>query len=67
MPIKQRCYSFINQTNPNPELSFKGEVIKPAHACRYLGEQIDLKSNLWKSPELGFWAKWLMQFNLCIL
>ena len=28
----------------HPEFSFKGEVTKPAHACRYLGVQID--SNL---------------------
>ena len=43
MPIKQRCNS-TNHTNLDPEFSFKGEVIKPAHACRYLGVQID--SNL---------------------
>ena len=35
---------FTNQTNSDPEFSFKGEVIKPAHVCRYLGVQID--SNL---------------------
>ena len=35
--------SFTNHTNSDPEFSFKGEVIKPAHACRYLGEQIDSK------------------------
>ena len=35
---------FTNHTNSDPEFSFKGEVIKPAHACRYLGVQID--SNL---------------------
>ena len=23
--------------NSDPEFTFKGEVIKPAHACRYLG------------------------------
>ena len=28
----------------DPEISFKGEVIKPAHVCRYLGVQFD--SNL---------------------
>ena len=33
-----------NHTNSNSEISFKGEVIKPAHACRYLGVQTD--SNL---------------------
>ena len=33
-----------NHSNSDPEFSFKGEVIKPAHACRYLREQID--SNL---------------------
>ena len=35
---------FTNHTNSDPEFSFKGEVIKPAHAFRYLGVQID--SNL---------------------
>ena len=35
---------FTNHTNSDPEFSFKGEVIKPAHACLYLGVQID--SNL---------------------
>ena len=35
---------FTNHNNSDPEFSFKGEVIKPAHACRYLGAQID--SNL---------------------
>ena len=35
---------FTNHTNSDPEFSFKGEIIKPAHACRYLGVQID--SNL---------------------
>ena len=35
---------FTNITNSDPEFSFKGEVIKPAHACHYLGVQID--SNL---------------------
>ena len=35
---------FTNHTNSDPEFSFKGEVIKRAHACRYLGVQID--SNL---------------------
>ena len=35
---------FTNHTNPDPEFSFKGEVIKPAQACRYLGVKID--SNL---------------------
>ena len=32
---------FTNHTNSDPEFSFKGKVIKPAHACRYLGVQID--------------------------
>ena len=27
---------FTDHTNPDPEVSFKGEVIKPAHAFRYL-------------------------------
>ena len=31
-------------TNSDPEFTFKGEVIKPGYACRYLGVQID--SNL---------------------
>ena len=35
---------FTNHTNSAPELAFKGAVIKAAHACRYLGVQID--SNL---------------------
>ena len=35
---------FTNHTNSDPEFSFKGEVSQPAHACRYLGVQID--SNL---------------------
>ena len=35
---------FTNHTDSDPEFPFKGEVIKPAHACRYLGVQID--SNL---------------------
>ena len=35
---------FTNKTSSDPEFSFKGEVTKPAHACRYLGVQID--SNL---------------------
>ena len=33
---------FTNYTNSDPEFTFKGEVIKAAHACRYLGVQIDL-------------------------
>ena len=35
---------FTNHTHSDPEISFKGEVIKPAHASPYLGVQID--SNL---------------------
>ena len=35
---------FFSNNNTDPGFSFKGEVIKPAHACRYLGVQID--SNL---------------------
>ena len=35
---------FTNHTNSDPEFSFKVEVTKPAHECRYLGVQID--SNL---------------------
>ena len=41
---KTELLFFTNQTSSDPEFSFKGEVIKPAHACRYLGVQID--SNL---------------------
>ena len=41
---KTEMLFFANHTNSDPEFSFKGEVIKPAHACRYLGVQID--SNL---------------------
>ena len=44
MLIKQRFYYFANHTISDPEFSFKIKVIKPAHACRYLGVQID--SNL---------------------
>ena len=35
---------FKNHTYSDPEFTFKGEVIKPAHVCRYLVVQID--SNL---------------------
>ena len=35
---------FTNHTNLDPEFSFKGKLIKQAHACCYLGVQID--SNL---------------------
>ena len=31
---------FAIHTNSDPQFSFKGEFIKPAHACRYLGVQI---------------------------
>ena len=41
---KTEMLFFTNHTNSDPQFSFKGEVIKPAHACRYLGVQID--SNL---------------------
>ena len=41
---KTEMLFFTNLTNSDPEFSFKGEVIKPTHACRYLGIQID--SNL---------------------
>ena len=41
---KTEMLFFTNHTNSDPEFSFKGEVIKPAHACCYLSEQID--SNL---------------------
>ena len=34
-----------NHTNSNPEFSFKSEVIKPAHACRYRGVQNDSNLN----------------------
>ena len=37
---KTEMLFFTNHTNSDPEFSFKGEVIKPAHACRYLGVQI---------------------------
>ena len=36
---------FTNHTNSDPEFSFKGQVIKPAHACRYPGVQIDSNLN----------------------
>ena len=32
---------FTNHTILDPGFSFKGEFIKPAHACHYLGAQID--------------------------
>ena len=41
---KTEMLFFTNHTNSAPEFSSKGEVIKPAHACRYVGVQID--SNL---------------------
>ena len=41
---KTEMLFFTNHTNLCPEFSFRGENIKPAHACRYLGTQID--SNL---------------------
>ena len=41
---KTEMLFFTNRTNSDPEFSFKGQVIKPAHACRYPGVQID--SNL---------------------
>ena len=37
-------FFFANHTNSDTELTFKGEVIKPARTCRYLGVQTD--SNL---------------------
>ena len=33
----------IKHTISDPEFTFKGGVIKPAHACRYMGEKIDSK------------------------
>ena len=41
---KTEMLFFTNKTSSDPEFSFKGEAIKPAQACRYLGVQID--SNL---------------------
>ena len=38
---KREMLFFTNNTNSDPEFPFKGEVIKPARACRYLGVQID--------------------------
>ena len=35
---------FTSHTNSDPEFSSNGEVIKPAHACRYLG--VHMESNL---------------------
>ena len=37
---KTEMLFFTNHTNSDPEFSFKGEVTKPAHACRYLGVRI---------------------------
>ena len=37
---------FTNHNNSTPEVTFKGEVVKPAHACRYLGIQIESKLTL---------------------
>ena len=36
---------FRNLTNSDLEFSFKGEIIKPTHACCYLGVQIDSNLN----------------------
>ena len=41
---KTQMLLFTNHTISDPDFSFNGGVIKPAHACRYLGVQID--SNL---------------------
>ena len=41
---KTEMLFFTHHTNSDSEYSFKGEVIKPAHTCRYLGVQTD--SNL---------------------
>ena len=41
--MKQRCYS-LKSYYFGSRVYFKGEVIKPADACRYLGVQVD--SNL---------------------
>ena len=41
---KTEMLFLTNHTNSVPEFTFKGEVFKPAHACRYQGVQID--SNL---------------------
>ena len=41
---KTEMLFLTNHTNSDPEFSFKGEIIKPAHACCYLGVQSD--SNL---------------------
>ena len=41
---KTEMLLFTNHTISDPDFSFKGGVIKPAHVCRYLGVQID--SNL---------------------
>ena len=38
---KTEMLFFTNNTKSDPEFSFKGEVIKPAYACRYLGVQIE--------------------------
>ena len=37
---KTEMLFFTNHTNSDPEFSFKGKVIKPAHACRYLGVKL---------------------------
>ena len=42
---KTEMLFFTNHTNSDPEFSIKGEVIKPAHACRFLGVQIDSNLN----------------------
>ena len=38
---KTEMLFFTDHTNSDPEISFVCEVINPAHACRYLGVQID--------------------------
>ena len=42
---KTEMLFFTNHNNSYPEFSFKGEVTKPAHSCRYLGVQIDSNLN----------------------
>ena len=42
---------FKNRTISDPEFTFKGEVIKPAHSCCYLGVQND--SNLFFENHLN--------------
>ena len=48
---------FTNHNNLTPEVTFKGEVVKPAHACRYLGIQIESNLTFEKQLNSVFFSK----------